>query len=55
MPELIAQTDMDAQSIHRLREETSKLCLFMARNTDKYFLAEYELAPPDYLSKTTRG
>ena len=51
MPELIAQTNMDAQGVHRLREEISKVCLWLARHAKKYFPGEYEQPPAEYVEK----
>ena len=52
MPELIAQTNMDSQSVHRLREEISKLCLWLAKHSSDYFTGQYETPPADYVAKT---
>lgn len=51
MPELIGQTNMDAQAIHRLREEMSKICIWLARNAAKYFTGHYEAATQEYIEK----
>ena len=51
MPELIAQTNMDSQAVHRLREEMSKICLWLAKHAAKYFTGDYETAPPEYVEK----
>ena len=51
MPELIAQTNMDAQGVQRLREEMSKLCLWIARHANKFFLGQYEAASAEYVEK----
>ena len=51
MPELIAQTNMDQQSVHRFREEMSKFCLYIARNAAKYFTGQYEAASQEYVDK----
>jgi mortality factor 4-like protein 1 len=48
LPELIAQTNMDQQSVNRLREELSKFCNWLARNRNTYFLNEYETPSADY-------
>lgn len=49
LPELIAQTNMDRQSVDRLREEMTKLCLWLSRNSGTYFTAAYEKPTPEYL------
>jgi mortality factor 4-like protein 1 len=53
MPELIAQTNMDQQSTNRLREELSKITIWMSRNSEKYFSGKYINASSDYLEKAT--
>ena len=49
MPELIAQTNMDAQSVSRLKEEISKFCTWLARNSHQYFVAKYEKPGGEYI------
>ncbi|RMZ82479.1 hypothetical protein DV737_g2022, partial [Chaetothyriales sp. CBS 132003] len=49
MPELIAQTNMDAQSVARLKEEISKFCVWLSRNSHKYFAAKYEKPSAEYI------
>lgn len=51
MPELIAQTNMDQQSISRMREELTKLTTWMGRNSTDLFCAVYEPADEEYISK----
>jgi mortality factor 4-like protein 1 len=51
LPELIAQTNMDQQSVNRLREELTKLTNFISRNAPKYFVAEYETPSQDYIEQ----
>lgn len=41
MPELIAQTNMDAQSVARLREELAKVTAWLGRNAQRYFARGY--------------
>ncbi|KAH7351001.1 MRG-domain-containing protein [Rhexocercosporidium sp. MPI-PUGE-AT-0058] len=55
LPELIAQTNMDAQSSNRLREELTKLTIWIGRNVTKYFVAEYETPSPEYVEKARSG
>lgn len=52
LPEIVAQTNMDAQSINRLREEMIKFLRWLSKNTKIYFLAGYEPANQDYIEKT---
>ncbi|KAL8733051.1 MAG: hypothetical protein Q9181_003735 [Wetmoreana brouardii] len=47
MPEMIAQTNMDGQSVNRLREELTKFLQWLGRNTRTYFTADYEPAGQD--------
>ncbi|RMZ85036.1 hypothetical protein DV738_g367, partial [Chaetothyriales sp. CBS 135597] len=49
MPELIAQTNMDTQSVARLKEELSKFCVWLSRNSNKYFAAKYEKPSAEYI------
>jgi mortality factor 4-like protein 1 len=53
MPELIAQTNMDHQSVNRLREELTKITIWLARDSQvqKYFSVEYENAGLDYTNR----
>lgn len=49
LPELIAQTNMDSQSVNRLREEISKFCTWLARNSGRFFCARYEKPSAEYI------
>lgn len=49
MPEIIAQTNMDSQSTARLREELSKFCTWLSRNSPKFFCAKYEKPSAEYI------
>ncbi|CAG8954056.1 hypothetical protein HYFRA_00009157 [Hymenoscyphus fraxineus] len=51
LPELIAQTNMDVQSVNRLREELTKLTMWLGRNAEKYFCKEYETPSGEYVEK----
>ena len=51
LPELIAQTNMDHQSVNRLREELSKLTNWLGRNYLTYFVSEYEIPGQEYIEK----
>ncbi|CAK7273428.1 Esa1p-associated factor [Sporothrix epigloea] len=54
LPELIAQTNMDQQSVNRLREELAKLTAWLGKNMAKYFVGEYETPNSEY-SEKVRG
>ncbi|KAI1635499.1 MRG-domain-containing protein [Biscogniauxia mediterranea] len=49
LPELIAQTNMDQQSVNRLREELSKFCTWLSKNTSDYFVSTYETPTTEYV------
>lgn len=51
MPELVAQTNMDQQSVSRLREELSKLTVWLGKNAKTYFVSEYETPSQEYIDK----
>ncbi|KAI1372261.1 MRG-domain-containing protein [Hypoxylon crocopeplum] len=51
LPELIAQTNMDQQSVNRLREELAKFCTWLSKNTTEYFVSHYETPPLEYIQK----
>ena len=51
MPELIAQTNMDHQSVQRLREEIIKFASWLHKHAASYFFAEYEPASQEYIEK----
>ncbi|KAH8697685.1 histone acetylase complex subunit MRG15-2 [Talaromyces proteolyticus] len=53
LPELIAQTNMDQQSINRLREELSKFTIWLSRNTEQFFSNKYISASAEYMEKAT--
>ena len=55
MPELIAQTNMDAPSINRLREELHKMTKWLGKNSDKYFTKEYYDPGSPYKSAAKAG
>lgn len=52
LPEMIAHTNMDGQSVNRLREELTKFLVWLSKNTGTYFTADYEKASPEYLEKS---
>lgn len=51
LPELIAQTNMDQQSVNRLREELTKFTSWLSRHAGDYFVSEYETPSNDYVEK----
>ncbi|KAL1837407.1 hypothetical protein VTJ49DRAFT_3799 [Mycothermus thermophilus] len=51
LPELIAQTNMDQQSVNRLREELVKFTNWFSRHVTAYFVSEYETPGSDYTDK----
>ncbi|KAI4130014.1 MAG: hypothetical protein LQ338_001948 [Usnochroma carphineum] len=52
LPEIVAQTNMDAQAVNRLREEMTKFLQWLSKHTRDYFFADYEPAGQDYIEKT---
>lgn len=55
MPDLIAHTNMDAQSVSRLREELSKMTQWLAKRINLYLNNEYEHAGQEYLESSKNG
>lgn len=51
LPELLAQTNMDQQSVSRLREEIGKFTVWLGRNCETYFVSEYESPSQEYIDK----
>jgi mortality factor 4-like protein 1 len=51
LPELIAQTNMDQQSISRLREEVIKMTLWISKHADSIFTVAYEACTHEYIEK----
>ncbi|KAK3315372.1 MRG-domain-containing protein [Apodospora peruviana] len=51
LPELVAQTNMDQQSVNRLREELVKFTAWFGRHAVKYFVSEYETPGQEYIDK----
>ncbi|EON99365.1 putative histone acetylase complex subunit protein [Phaeoacremonium minimum UCRPA7] len=49
--ELVGQTNMDQQSVNRLREEIVKLTNWLGKHATKYFVSEYEIPPQEYIDK----
>ena len=54
MPDLLAHTNMDAESISRLREELSKMTQWLARRVGVYFSAAYEPTDRVYRDKAAK-
>ena len=48
-PELVAQTNMDAQSVGKLREELSRFCVWLSRGSKRFFVEKYEKPSAEYL------
>lgn len=55
LPELIAQTNMDQQSVSRLREELTKFTNWLAKNYAQYFQDEYSVPDAVYTEKARVG
>ncbi|KAF7534650.1 hypothetical protein G7Z17_g13335 [Cylindrodendrum hubeiense] len=51
LPELLAQTNMDQQSVSRLREEVGKFTVWLGKNCETYFVSEYETPSQEYIDK----
>ncbi|KFH48740.1 Chromatin modification-related protein-like protein [Hapsidospora chrysogenum ATCC 11550] len=51
LPELLAQTNMDQQSVSRLREEMGKFTMWLGKNCETYFVSEYETPSQEYVDK----
>ncbi|KAI5467049.1 MRG-domain-containing protein [Mariannaea sp. PMI_226] len=51
LPELLAQTNMDQQSVGRLKEEIGKFTSWLSKNCETYFVSEYETPSQDYVDK----
>ncbi|MDI1491944.1 MAG: Esa1p-associated factor [Ramalina farinacea] len=49
LPELIAQTNMDAQSVKKLKEEITALTNWMAKNSARFMTQAYQVANPEYV------
>lgn len=52
MPELIAQTNMDAQSVARLREELVKLTNWLGKESARWFVKAYVDPGTEYVEKS---
>jgi len=55
MPDLIAHTNMDQQSVSRLREELSKMTQFLGKRSEKYISNPYEQAGQEYVDSAKTG
>lgn len=51
LPELIGQTNMDQQSVSRLREEMTKFSNWLSKHADDYFVRQYEDPGAEYIEK----
>ncbi|KAL9130650.1 MAG: hypothetical protein Q9217_001220 [Psora testacea] len=54
LPELIAQTNMDAQSVRKLRDEVERVTSWLGKNSTRFFVEEYEAASTEYV-EAARG
>ncbi|OZJ04196.1 hypothetical protein BZG36_02180 [Bifiguratus adelaidae] len=52
MPSLIAQTNMEQDTIALLRDHLSEFMKFLLKHQKQFFLSEYENATPGYVSQT---
>ncbi|EEQ84944.1 Esa1p-associated factor [Blastomyces dermatitidis] len=51
LPELLAQTNLGQESTNRLREELSKLAIWLSRNSEKMFATKYKSPGNEYIDK----
>ncbi|KAK3946438.1 chromatin modification-related protein eaf3 [Diplogelasinospora grovesii] len=51
LPELIAQTNMDQQSVNRLRQELMTFSAWFSKHVTRYFVSEYEKPSTEYIDK----
>ncbi|ROW02596.1 hypothetical protein VPNG_07876 [Cytospora leucostoma] len=51
LPELVGQTNMDQQSVSRLREEITKFSNWLSKNSEKYFVRQYEEPGSEYIER----
>ena len=51
VPEMVAQTNMDQQSVEKLRIELTMLTKWFAKNTARFFVSEYETTTAEYVEK----
>ncbi|KAK5047874.1 hypothetical protein LTR84_006062 [Exophiala bonariae] len=49
LPEMIAQTNMDTESVSRLKSELSKFSTWLSRNSGRIFCAKYEKPSAEYI------
>ncbi|KAL2423505.1 Chromatin modification-related protein eaf3 [Exophiala dermatitidis] len=49
LPEIVAQTNMDAESVTRLKLELSKFTTWLSRNSSRFFCAKYEKPSAEYI------
>ncbi|KAF8471968.1 MRG-domain-containing protein [Kalaharituber pfeilii] len=52
MPELLAHTNMDQQSVNKLREHLDDFVKFLSKNHETYFLTSYESASNKYIEQS---
>lgn len=52
LPMLIAHTNMDFDATNVLKDHLVMILDYMAKNQGEFFLSEYEIAQPSYISRT---
>ena len=55
LPELMAGTNMDHESISKTLGEMAKLAKWLGKNANRFFTTEYEKATPQYVAKDVEG
>ncbi|OJD23684.1 hypothetical protein ACJ73_04962 [Blastomyces percursus] len=51
LPELLAQTNLGQESTNRLREELSKLAIWLSKSSEKMFATKYKSPGNEYIDK----
>ncbi|KAK5196167.1 Esa1p-associated factor [Exophiala xenobiotica] len=51
MPEIAAQTNLDAEQVARLKAELIKFANWLSRHSDRFFCAKYEKPSAEYIEK----
>ena len=52
LPSLIAHTNMDMDATNVLKDHLAMILEYMTKNQGEFFLSEYEIAQPSYISRT---
>lgn len=55
MPKLIEEAPMDAEAVHRLREEFIKLIQWVCRRVPQFFNVPYQPATADYIERAKKN